>query len=446
MSKTIAFFPEGAYGPTNNCVGIGQVLAGAGPPRRVRDRGVLRRQPRGAGLRGTADAARPAARGRGGARPVLEGLHPRHVAGLPQADDRAVERVHRAHLPCALRRLALRRRTAARDLRRAAAGRDRRGQRRRLPRDRPLREALGAPAFVQSARAERPCDRAGLLRLRGRTATAGTLSGPSTSAHTRICTRSSAPSATSGAPGRCPGASSCTSRPGSTSTCTRPRSTTRVRSRSLRHGIGSTRPFGARTPGSSFPRRSQRGEGRLVYLSLGSLGSADVELMRRLVDVLSRSPHRFIVSKGPQADEYALADNMWGAEFLPQPALMPLVDAVITHGGNNTTTECFHFGKPMIVLPLFWDQYDNAQRVDETGFGTRLDDLRVRGSRAARRGRARARRHGSAGAAACDRGACSGSPRTCPRGRPDRAARRDRATGHALTHTREPVAARLLTQ
>ncbi len=110
----------------------------------------------------------------------------------------------------------------------------------------------------------------------------------------------------------------------------------------------------------------------LLYVSLGSLGSADVGLMRRLVEVLGGTPHHYVVSKGPQHHEFALADNMIGAEFLPQPSVIPQVDAVITHGGNNTVTESLHFGKPMILLPLFWDQYDNAQRMDELGLGVRL--------------------------------------------------------------------------
>ena len=121
-----------------------------------------------------------------------------------------------------------------------------------------------------------------------------------------------------------------------------------------------------------IPEHHRDGPGSLIYLSLGSLGSADVDLMKRLVEVLGRTSHRYIVSKGPQHDLFELADNMVGAEFLPQPTILPLVDLVITHGGNNTTTEALHFGKPMIVLPLFWDQYDNAQRVDELGFGVRL--------------------------------------------------------------------------
>ncbi|MFL5757041.1 MAG: glycosyltransferase [Chloroflexota bacterium] len=120
------------------------------------------------------------------------------------------------------------------------------------------------------------------------------------------------------------------------------------------------------------PEALDHGSGALVYLSLGSLGSADVALLQRLIDVLGRTPHRVVVSMGPLADQIRLHDNMTGEAFLPQPAILPKVDLVITHGGNNTVTESFHNGKPMLVLPLFWDQVDNAQRIAETGFGVRL--------------------------------------------------------------------------
>ena len=136
------------------------------------------------------------------------------------------------------------------------------------------------------------------------------------------------------------------------------------------HRLDST----VRAPEASYelpPEVAER-DGALIYLSLGSLGSADVALMQRLVDVLAKTSHRVIVSKGPLADQIKLHDNQAGEGFLPQPAILPMVDLVITHGGNNTVTEAYHHGKPMIVLPLFWDQVDNAQRVDETGFGKRL--------------------------------------------------------------------------
>ena len=165
----------------------------------------------------------------------------------------------------------------------------------------------------------------------------------------------------------------------------------------------------------------------LIYLSLGSLGGADVALMQRLVDVLGTTRHRFIVSKGPQADRITLADNMVGAQMLPQTKVIPQVDLVISHGGNNTVTETLHFGKPLIVLPLFWDQYENAQRIDELGFGVRLDTYGFADAELIGCGGTAARRHRVAHPARRDR---RGDPR--PR-RPAGRRRRHRAGGRATS-------------
>jgi len=114
------------------------------------------------------------------------------------------------------------------------------------------------------------------------------------------------------------------------------------------------------------------GNGKVIYLSLGSLGCMDLALMQRLIDALATTEHRVIVSMGPLKEQMKLGSRMYGDEFLPQPSILPQCDLLITHGGNNTVCEGFHFGLPMIGLPLFWDQYDNAQRLQETGFGARL--------------------------------------------------------------------------
>ena len=123
-----------------------------------------------------------------------------------------------------------------------------------------------------------------------------------------------------------------------------------------------------------LPQEFEQLPGKLIFLSMGSLASGDVALMRRLVAILAKSPHKFIVSRGPNWSQYELAANMWGEKFVPQLEVLQRVDLVITHGGNNTITECFYYGVPgFVVCPIFSDQYDNAQRIEEQGLGKRVD-------------------------------------------------------------------------
>lgn len=120
--------------------------------------------------------------------------------------------------------------------------------------------------------------------------------------------------------------------------------------------------------------RSQMKPGdKLIFLSMGSMGSCNLDLMKRMVRVLSKTPYYYLISMGPLHDQYEIAPNMWGGPYVPQTKIIPMVDLVIFHGGNNTLTETVYYGKAMIVIPLFYDQYNNAQRVHEKNFGRRLD-------------------------------------------------------------------------
>lgn len=123
-----------------------------------------------------------------------------------------------------------------------------------------------------------------------------------------------------------------------------------------------------------IPEKLRDKPGKLIFLSLGSLASADIVLMKRITGLLADSPHRFIVCKGPLHDQYELPDNMWGEKFVSQLEVLTSIDLIITHGGNNTLTESCFYGVPgFIVCPLFGDQFDNATRVQEKGLGVRLD-------------------------------------------------------------------------
>ena len=71
-------------------------------------------------------------------------------------------------------------------------------------------------------------------------------------------------------------------------------------------------------------------------------------------------------------------DNVLVCEHVPQLALLPRVDAVVSHGGHNTVCESLAAGVPLVVAPIRDDQPIVADQVVRAGAGIRVKFSRVR--------------------------------------------------------------------
>ena len=121
------------------------------------------------------------------------------------------------------------------------------------------------------------------------------------------------------------------------------------------------------------PTFAMNDDAPLIYVSFGSLGAGDTELLKRVIAAIGNSPYRALVNVGGYQDQYSdVPPNVIIGSWFPQPSVIPQVDAVIHHGGNNSFTECLFFGKPAIIMPYVWDGHDNATRVQETGHGFKM--------------------------------------------------------------------------
>ncbi len=119
-----------------------------------------------------------------------------------------------------------------------------------------------------------------------------------------------------------------------------------------------------------IPTFKRANDAPLIYLSFGSLGSGDTDLLQRMIDLFARLDYRVLVNVGDYMDAYeSIPDNVHIESWYPQPSVIEQADAVIHHGGNNSFTECLYFGKPALIMPYVWDGHDNATRIQEKGHG-----------------------------------------------------------------------------
>jgi MGT family glycosyltransferase len=145
--------------------------------------------------------------------------------------------------------------------------------------------------------------------------------------------------------------------------------------------VGPCLPRPADAEASSHPALEVLPESGLrVYVSLGTVFNGKPKVFERVLEGLESLGAHVVVSAG--ASYGRLKERPRGPRIhlfpqVPQVALLPRVDVVVTHGGNNTVQECLAAGRPMVVLPFGGDQVANAARVERLGVGEGLDVERL---------------------------------------------------------------------
>jgi UDP:flavonoid glycosyltransferase YjiC (YdhE family) len=113
-----------------------------------------------------------------------------------------------------------------------------------------------------------------------------------------------------------------------------------------------------------------------ILLTFGTFLSARDDVLARCIEgIKGRYPEALlVVSAGANVEALArYADERTFVErFVPQKALLPEMDLVIHHGGNNSFTETLSFGKPMLILPFSSDQFAIAHDAQREGLAACL--------------------------------------------------------------------------
>ena len=72
------------------------------------------------------------------------------------------------------------------------------------------------------------------------------------------------------------------------------------------------------------------------------------------------------------------------AAYIPFSALLPRAAALVHHGGIGTLAQGLAAGRPHLVMPMAFDQFDNAARLVRLGVGRVLRPRRFTGPAVAR--------------------------------------------------------------
>jgi UDP:flavonoid glycosyltransferase YjiC (YdhE family) len=124
-------------------------------------------------------------------------------------------------------------------------------------------------------------------------------------------------------------------------------------------------------------RLEQHARKEKVLISLGTFLSARADVLERLMVLFAHyAPDAALyVAAGSNLKHLSRynSDCVVIEEFLPQTGLLPYMDMVFHHAGNNSFTETLYYGKPAVVLPFSSDQFSIAHDIEKFNLGQVLN-------------------------------------------------------------------------
>jgi MGT family glycosyltransferase len=117
------------------------------------------------------------------------------------------------------------------------------------------------------------------------------------------------------------------------------------------------------------------GNGKLVYISLGTINHLDTAFYHAAFAAFKDYPAQFVLSVGKNTDIATLGEipaNFIVRNYVPQLEILQRADAFITHGGMNSVHEGLVYGVPLLVVPHQMEQILNGNRVVNVGAGLQL--------------------------------------------------------------------------
>lgn len=118
-----------------------------------------------------------------------------------------------------------------------------------------------------------------------------------------------------------------------------------------------------------------KNEDPLIYLTFGSVTGQlplSTDVFRTALDAVRGLPVRVLLTVGHGTDTSAfgaIPANVHVEEWVPQADVFGEAAMVVCHGGSATVLGALAAGLPLVIVPIFADQPDNARLVHEAGLG-----------------------------------------------------------------------------